>query len=306
MKNIKKYKDFLHNEGLKLSVTNDVFKLIKGHNSKKYKLFLFSKISSTELNVLMLENSETFVFTDSVVDFETVQLLKKLNVNFVDSSGNMLVTFDGVHISIFHKAPKQKSGFKGPSPLKSAGIKFAFQILKEGQSFLDEFVTECAKTADISVGAVSNLKKVFEEHYINDDGELKKDSLINDFSISYNNLFKPKHAIGEYYCEDLSGLLDDDRVIISGQHAVKSHFKNVSVIPRFGHVYIKREDAGKVILKYKLKKDVKNCNIMIIDLPFNLSTKYAPLLLAYADLLDSDDPRDKELALEVFNELQSQ
>lgn len=305
MTNFTEHKNYLRDEGFKVFLGEDHIKLTKSKKTKKFKFFNFPNISSKTLNTFLFESEDCFALIHNTVDYETMKLLKKLNVNFLDLSGNMLIQFDDIYISIYHKSVKVKQAFKGPSPLKSAGIKFAYSLLREGVSFLDLPVKDCSKIAGISYGAVSNLKKMFENYYLDESYELNKMALINDFSISFNNLIKPKATIGKFFTNDLDSFIEDQRVVVSGQHSVKHHMKKVSSIPRFAHVYIKKPDAGKVVLQHKLQTDLNKSNILIWNLPFNINSKFTPLFLAYSDLIDSDDPRDKELALEVFNELLS-
>lgn len=292
----------LKNFGLDYIVDDTLLITIKkGKNKSKYQLVYLSKINNTALNHLLFIKDPILVCIKSTLDSSQSLLLKSLDVNFVDAAGNCFINTDDVYIFNFHKSSKATRTASGPSPLKSAGIKYAYHLLKD-DSLLEQTLEKISETSDISLGSAANLKKSFNKSYLDTFEELDRIKLIKDFTISFNNLAKRSITLGEFHCDDLQSLIADNRVMVSGQHAVKSITGQKNIKPRHAHIYIKKKDLGSLVLDYSLDKNNKLMNVVVYRDLFNLSEKFAPLFLAYADLCESKDPRDRELATEIFNE----
>ena len=293
----------LSNFDLDYRIKDDDIFIKKSGSPKSFKMLNFKKLSNSAINNLLFSSRNVFAVVNSILDSGKAQLLKKLDINFVDASGNCYINLNDAYIYNFHKSNKSRKPSLGPSPLKTVGIKYIYHLLKD-PNFLSYPLEKSAQIAGISLGSSANLKKMTISNYLDDFDGLDTLKAIKDFTVSLNNLIKPKILLGDYYCSNPEKLLNDKRVTISGQHAVKHIKKSKNINPRHAHIYIDKANLGNVIFDYNLEKHTKKSNVVIFDNVFKTSEKYVPLFLAYADLTESKDPRDIELALEVLSGLQ--
>ena len=281
--------------------------LHRGRSQKEYQLLKYKRITSLELNELMNCNNYPFVFLGSCIDEASARLLKKLDIQFIDTLGNCFIALSNSYIYVHQAQKRAKQVRLAPSALKSAGIKFAYNTLKYAYSnkdFLTLPIKRCVKESKVSLGSASSLKKIIQSQYYNESDSLNKTSLLRDFCTSYKNILKPKITIYACYCEFLDQLLGDEKIVISGQHAIREHLKSKYIKPRMAHLYVDEAGLGDLVFDHNLQKDSSHKNnVFLYKKIFVHDEHYAPLFLAYADLLFSNDPRDKDLALEIADEL---
>jgi len=233
--------------------------------------------------------------------------LKKLNIPFMDTAGNVYI--NEPPILIFIKGNKLISAnftVTRPRVFHPAGLQALFALLcnpgLENAPFRE--IAEKARVALGTVATVINDLKNLNHLIEIPPGKrrlIRKKDLLNRWITAYPEQLRPKQQIGFYKAEnrdwwknaDLQGL----NVLLGGEVAaarLTEHLKPQNIT-----VYTNKP-AGEFLLRYRIRKDPQG-DIEILRIFWNFETDWphknmVPPLLTYADLLATGEARNIETA----------
>lgn len=253
----------------------------------------------------------------------SAEMFRQLGINFLDQAGNAWIRFGSVLIDIRgrrgEKSP-QMTDARGPqgtvnlfSP-KRAQIIFA---LLAWPDLVQKQVRVIARAAGASLGQVQDTLNLLEElHYLDAEGGKRRrlrrtDELVDLWAHAYPSGLGA--GLGLYA---LHGNVDnwagpeEVPLYISGESALRQHIRPTTLTLYVGEhpkklIVANRWKASttpNVFLRQKFWEEPENGEYRQTD-----QRQSAPPLLVYADLLNSNEPRQREVAKQMrldFAELQ--
>jgi hypothetical protein len=238
-------------------------------------------------------------------------LLKELDVPFIDTAGNVFINDPPLYVFIKGNKPGEELR---PEPIqrifRPAGLQALFALLCN-PGLEDEPFREIAKAADVALGTVNAVVKELEKMgYLIDMGRrgrrlVKKDHLLKRWVTAYPEQLKPKKFIGQFKANEYDWWeeveIQDFGAYWGGEIAAAYLTKHL--IPEMVTVYT-TEPLGKLVLQNKLKKD-PNGNVEILNVfwKFGHNRDYTGLvhpILIYADLMATADERNVETAEIIY------
>jgi hypothetical protein len=233
--------------------------------------------------------------------------LKKLNIPFMDTAGNVYI--NEPPLLIFIKGNKiigANLTVTRPRAFRPAGLQVLFALLCNPGLENAPF-REIARKAKVALGTMSlvmnDLKKL---NYLIEipPGKrrlIRKKDLLNRWITAYPEQLRPKQLIGLYRAEnrewwknaDLRGL----NVFWGGEVAAARLTEHLR--PQNVTVYTNKP-VGELLLRYRIRKDQEG-NFEILRKFWNFETDWphknmVPPLLIYADLLATGEARNIETA----------
>lgn len=196
--------------------------------------------------------------------------------------------------------------------LTPSKLKLLFAFLSE-DTILNKTYREIKKVSGVSTGTITKVIKELEDKgYLTRKNKRRKiqnkASLIRQWVSAYNETLRPKLIMGYYnavhknWYENID--LQSFNACWSGEVAADklTHY----LIPHFSSFYIDGQ-PNKLILLNSLKTSAENeADIEILGKFWHFENKenpsLAPVLLIYADLINSSDPRNIEVAKQVYDE----
>jgi len=241
------------------------------------------------------------------------ELLKGLDVPFIDTAGNVYINDPPLYVFIKGNKPDEEPG---PEPIqrifRPAGLQVLFALLcnpgMEGEPF-----REIAKAADVALGTVSAVLKELEKMgYLIDMGRrgrrlVRKDDLLKRWVTAYPEQLKPKKFKGRFKANEDDWWkevdIQDFGACWGGE--IAAAYLTEHLIPELATVYT-TEPIGKFVLKNRLKRD-PNGNVEILNVFWKfgqnrVNSGLAHPILVYADLMATGDNRNIETAGLIYDE----
>jgi hypothetical protein len=227
----------------------------------------------------------------------------KHHINYIDSAGSARVVGPGVYILI---QGKQHKSAQNQTPVMSIGIMKCLFALLVDEELLSRPYNDIAQQANISLGMVSKaIRYLIANKHIPEKKEkrrlLDKPTLIYQWLLSYNRVLRPKTAmirlnLGPHWSE-----LDLHPDELWGGEVAANQLTGY-LTPEHALLYT-RLPLQQKIRQYRARPD-DNGNLTVAQ-PFwgeslNL-TPFALALLSVAELLNSQDSRNQEVA-EIIND----
>ena len=175
-----------------------------GQLNEKFKVEIKRTVQLARLHILEPLKKENGLLVAQSISSKSKEVLKQLGINYLDGAGNCFIRTDGGlfwHIS--GKKPLPTIRNTKDKAFSKNGIKLVFALLLEPK-MINAPYREWAEIANISVGTVGDiLKDLKEQKYIvhkNDKViELhKKKELLEKWVTSYNERLKPKLFRGKF------------------------------------------------------------------------------------------------------------
>ena len=237
--------------------------------------------------------------------------LKKLDIPFVDTAGNMYI--NEPNLFIFIKGEKVPEEYRAEQPTRAfrpAGLQVIFALLCN-PGLENEPFREIANKANVALGTIDwaerDLKKLdyLIELPKRNRRLIRKRELLNRWTTAYPEQLRPKKMIGLYKADDLDWWKNadakDQNFLWGGELAAK--WTTEYLKPQKITIYTNKPTAV-LLLENKLKKD-PNGHIELLEIFWNFKLDWGrnntvPPLLIYADLLATGNPRNIETARIIY------
>ncbi len=243
---------------------------------------------------------------------ETIELLKNLNVNFIDAAGNAYIRVPPLYINIKGQKITTENNFTANNTgiFQTAGLLIIFTLLCNPRLERNTF-REIADMANVAVGTVHVTMKQLEKHgfLIIDEFQNKKlvnkKKLLKDWVLGYPAKIKPKYFAGKYQIDNPEIIKTIDLkyfgALLGGETAAA---QLTNYLRPFIHMLYLEDKLGEFILRNRLKKNL-NGNIEIVKKFWNFTddneiNNLVPAILIYTDLMTTGDPRNIETANIIY------
>ncbi len=240
------------------------------------------------------------------------ELLKEMDIPFIDTAGNAYINQPPLYIFIIgNKLAKELRPEQIQRAFRPAGLQVLYVLLCN-PGIEDEPLREIAKAADVALGTVNWVMKELERMgYIVEMGRrgrklVRKDNLLKRWVTVYPEQLRPKQLKGRFrainydWWKDIN--IKDFGAYWGGE--VAAAFLTKYLRPEIVTIYTK-EPIGKLIIKNKLKKDPDgNVEILNRFWNFKINTFNSDLvhpILVYADLIATGDNRNLETAGMIYD-----
>jgi hypothetical protein len=240
----------------------------------------------------------------------TATSLRSAGIAYLDSAGNASISFGDVLVDVRGRrgariddhltAPKETNLFSA----RRAQIIFALIVWPE---LLQAPLRETSSAANSSIGqAHSTLNLLIEAGYLDEHPRRwrRRAELVEHWAASYRTGLMPTLRLATFVSENRHlALAADDDVEVSGEAALPSRLRSTTLTG-----YVERLDP-RLPASHRWRSATTDANVFlrkrfwtapaISDTPdVYVSPGSAPWLIVYADLLASDDARQREVAAE--------
>lgn len=237
----------------------------------------------------------------------TAEILRQSGINYLDSAGNAFITFDGVHIDVRGRRAPGTVGeglprlTRGGVNLFSAKRSQVIFVLLSWPELLGSPVRMISRAAGVSLGqAQETLELMTQYGYLDDRKQIegtRRERLIDQwvaaFPMGLGSEAKTARFSGEWRGFDPGETI----VSVSGEAAVPSLLRSETA------VLYTDEFPTELIRAHRWRRNEAQPNIFLrrqfwrpLDAPARHVIHEAPWLLIYADLLASNDSRQREAA----------
>ncbi len=261
---------------------------------------LLDKLDNVPLLITLIANNET------------AELLKNLDINFIDAAGNAFIMVPPLYINIKGQKNTAEKRIIGNANgiFQTAGLQIIFTLLCNPRLETNP-IREIAEMANVAVGTVHVTMKQLEKHgfLITDEIQGKKlvnkKKLLKEWILGYPEKIKPKYFAGKYQIENPEIIKTIDLkyfgALLGGETAAAQLTNYLR--PLIHMVYI-GDKLGEFILRNRLKKNL-NGNIEIVKKFWiftddNERNNLVPAVLIYTDLITTGDPRNIETANIIY------
>ncbi|MGP5015276.1 type IV toxin-antitoxin system AbiEi family antitoxin [Glutamicibacter sp. BW77] len=240
----------------------------------------------------------------------SAEIFRLQGINYIDQAGNAFVSFEGVHIDIRgRRAPRSstqrytqlKRGGVNLFSLKRSQIIFAFLTWP---GLLQGPIRQLARAAGTSIGQTQETLELLTQYGFLDDhrklSSQQREILIDQWAASYPTGLGSQSRT-HHFAGDWSNLkINDQTVYVGGEAAAPVLVQPESVV-------LYTDGLPMSLLRARRwRRDNEAPNIFIRqkfweapDEPDHPGIYQAPLLLTYADLLASNDGRQREAAIQL-------
>lgn len=244
--------------------------------------------------------------------------LKEANIQFIDTAGNAYINQPPLYIYIKGNKPELNVGARGTDKtgraFQATGIKVVFAFLRD-KNLINAPYRQIAEQAQVALGTVGWVIRDLVAQGFLLEGRKKNqrkfanfDQLMDAWVEAYPHKLKAKQRIATF-TTDAPGWwkaidLEKFGALWGGEIAGARYTRYLN--PKDAVIYIKKEQVAKFLKTARLRKIAQNEQAALhVDLiePFwkeeNNRDKVAELvhpLVAYADLIETGDPRNRETA----------
>ena len=286
--------------------------LSHGCGNAVYKVGYADILTSYSLGWILphIQSGEKVLLLGPRVTERSAERLRQMGINYLDAAGNAYISFDGVLIDIRGRRSQdlaisvETGKAKGEVNLFSTKRAQVIFVLLVWPELLSEPIRVIAKTAGVSVGrAQETIDLLRRLDFLDHRRQLiksRKKVLIDQWSAAFPTGIgaagKALHFSGNW--QNLNAL--DSPVYISGDAAFHELLKPETA------VFYSEEIPYELIRANRWRRDDSRPNIFLrkqfwkdpyIEVKNGLHT--APWLLIYADLLASNDSRQREAAKQL-------
>jgi hypothetical protein len=243
---------------------------------------------------------------------EIIELLKNLNINFIDAAGNAYIKVPPLYINIKgQKITAEKNlAVVNTGIFQTAGLQIIFTLLCNPRLEVNP-IREIAELANVAVGTVHVTLKQLEKHGFLITNEIQGKKLVNkkkllkEWTLGYLEKIKPKYFAGKFQIDNPEIIKTIDLkyfgALLGGETAAAQLTNYLR--PLIHTIYI-GDKLGEFILRNRLKKNL-NGNVEIVKKFWNFTDDYeinnlVPAILIYTDLITTGDPRNIETANIIY------
>jgi len=246
--------------------------------------------------------------------FPTVkEVLREKKIAYLDAAGNIYLNTNKHFIwTDGNKSIEVKKAVTNRAFTKS-GLKVVFYLLQHRDS-INQTYRQIARATDVALGNINNvITGLKEAGFILQIDEKKmglqnKKALLERWIAGYRETLKPSLLIGNYkfWNRDILNnwknlTINQDQTVWGGEPAAEilTNYLNPAILTLYTN-----ETKAPIIRDWKLIPAAKG-EVQLYKKFWtgeeNEPTTYAPILLVYADLIMTDDPRCHETAELIYN-----
>lgn len=247
---------------------------------------------------------------------EEAQRLREAKVNYLDNVGNAYLDLPPVFVLIQGKKPRDSFVLdKAAKLFTETGLKVIFALLAN-RDLLNANYRKIADCASVSMGTIGwVLRELKSQGFTHESSGVlswqNRDRLIKKWVEEFPTL-KSKYLIGSFYTNNENWWqtidLDKYNALLGGEIAAVNYADDFR--PRSGEVYVGRYKHGRLVRdlelvdtdhgngEYSTSIDVYNKFWGCTD-DSNLFDNVTHPLISYASLMDTWDPKSRELATKI-------
>ena len=326
--NIKLNVTYTHHNTQDAQVTDGQLTII--HGNQRHTWCVEEKERLTRHRLQKLQLAET-VFSDkktlivtTYINENIAELCRELQIDYLDMAGNAHLNIPPFYIDIRGKKPPQEHQIQHARKLtgkafQPKGMKLIMMLLLKPE-LVNQPMRVLAEQAEIALGTVKQvLDDLKQLTFILDKGKKgavlnEKDLLLTKWLDAYPHNMEAKLEQRLYVPQDIEQLrnapLNKYGAIWGGEVAADAYTHYIT--PKTYQIYADAE-AHKVLLKTfrlrRLRAEETGVNILkIVEPPVVLEKIKGALpgcvapLLVYAELINSDDPRNLETAKRIYRD----
>lgn len=287
--------------------------LKKGAQQKSFPIIVKKEIKNTYLvNLLQLKEDQPGFLIIAEVIYPTIrEQLRKIDLNYIDTSGNCYIKKDDWIFLIEGFKTEVTTTIKEKTFTKT-GLLLVFHFLND-EKYLNVTYREMAENYQTALGNINKIMNSLKEQgYLArlDKKELKlirKKELLEDWIPAYEQKLKPTLLMGTFRL--LNGF-DKDWAKIPLKNTETQWGAEPAANLLTGYLKPARltlytlENKLHLIKKYRLVPDEKGVLALYKRFwKFNVTANTVPPLLVYADLINTGDPRNIETAKRLYDGL---
>jgi hypothetical protein len=235
------------------------------------------------------------IFVTDHVSARTADVLRRLDVQFVDAAGNAFLDSDEWHVDVRGRRRNDLAGARyatlaTPTNLYSAKRAQVVFALLTWADLLDAGIRAVADAAGVSVGLAQSTTKELRQRGLWPDHESSRSTLIDGWAAAFPGALGRSLTIRGVRAEQLERFVGP--VSVSGATAPSAHIRATT-----GVVYVDELSTGLLAMN---RWRIDGPSNLVVRRRFWSRTEHvdgeAPPLLVYADLLASDDSRVRAVA----------
>ncbi len=241
--------------------------------------------------------------------------LRELGIAYMDTEGNIFIKHEKLFVLIQGNKKKEKQNKPNPTnrAFTKTGLKTVFYLLINPNAITQTY-RELAGATNVALGNVKYIIDGLKDAgYVlyKDEKTLmltNKRELLERWIDGYKETLKPSLTIGKFKHneqieKEIEYNLNNDQIVFGGEYAAELVTKYLKAVqftlytdmPKFDTMRALKlipDNNGSLTIYKKFWKNeffnIKNLNL-------------APLLLIYADLMITNDPRCKETAIKIYD-----
>lgn len=276
----------------------------------KLSIFPVERLNKENINTIIHQYralAEPSIILAPHISAEIAKQLHGNNVQFIDLSGNIFIDSSAYIFIKGEKRIKPKTALA--SPFSAAGIKLVFALLSNPGLENQPYRT-IAKASQISLGSIDTLIRSLKHHHFLIEVKDHKRKLINKaellkrWCIAFAERLSSKIILSRLSCDNKQWWnevkLEPKTALWGGEVAAAMLTKylkpqTVSIyaeytLPALQAKYaLRKSDHGEIIIYKKFW-----------NFPSNLNQHLVPVLLIYAELINSGESRNAETARMIY------
>jgi hypothetical protein len=287
-------------------------------NSKKirktFDLEIQKSASSSAINQIILnkyKSNRKQLLVAHYVSPTTAEKLRELDISFMDTQGNAFFKEDEFYIFISSQA--KGSEVKVPKPnliFQQSGLKLLFVLLSipDSENFSYRKLAEMCR---ISLGSVNEIIANLQQEFclVNQKEKrvlVRKDQLLKRWVQGYAESLRPKLRKMNFQSSDVDwqSKVDLSKVnYLWGSEPAASNLTNFLKPSKYTIYTDNFIETANYLLKQGLRR-INNGEIELLETFWNFENDKinVPPLLVYADLMESADSRNLEVAKMIYDE----
>ncbi|MES2456301.1 MAG: type IV toxin-antitoxin system AbiEi family antitoxin [Bacteroidota bacterium] len=275
------------------------------------------------MQIAMRSNNQRKVLVLAPIVYPKIALeLIEQDINFLDIAGNIYLNEGDIYVLRSGTKPKANKPEKSKSRLFSeAGLKMLFGVLNNPE-FINLTYRDMAAAVNISAASISIIMSEMRQSNYLHEGQNKrkiinsKKELLSRWVQAYKEQLKPKILIGYYTSKSLELLRNFKKIDVteinvqwSGEAAANLYTNYLS--PGKLSLFVTGENKKWMSALKLIRSDAKG-EIEVLKFFWdknhpifasNIKLPHAvPLILAYAELITSNDSRNIDTAQRIFDE----
>lgn len=282
---------------------------IRKHLRVELKATINNTVIAQLANTLGTEKANWLLVT-TYVNPEAARKLRDLELQFIDVAGNAYLNLPPTYVFIQGMKPPRHwlRNIAHKDQWTQAGVKVAFALLHDPE-LVNAPYRELAKRAKVALGTVAGVMTFLAHRgYILEAAAARRlrnqAQLLEAWAVAYAEKLRPKTLVGTFAIRGaptaLDPILKATGALWGGEPAAArlTHYLQPEVITIYAAANI-----AEVLVALKLVRDPDGkCEVrrkFWQDLP-GADTDLAPLVLIYADLLATGNPRNTETARQLY------
>ncbi len=263
--------------------------------------------SAMERIIQQLQPQEQWLLVAQYIPGPSKDFLRKAGINYLEASGNCYINTGELVILINDQEVKAVRQTSPGKVWKAAGIQFLFVALQDPVMLVKSYWT-IAHAAGICAGNIADIKKeLLSQRYIDDTGQfIDSEILIEHWVEMYQTILKPKLIMGNFRFaseEQQQSWRRLPTVNLNWGGEPGGELYTLSLHPECFTLYT-TQTGNEMVSQLKILPD-RNGPITVLRKFWNdwegdgHNAGAAPPLLVYADLRNSLDSRNWEIAKRV-------